>query len=71
MIVTTTDPISGNEVDNIATAPFLIEGTGDSALKIFFESRENLEDYSKIQFLAPEPFVLDIYSATTGEAREM
>jgi hypothetical protein len=45
MIVTTTDPITGKEVFNPETHPFLIEGEGDYALKIYFESEATKRAY--------------------------
>lgn len=45
MIVTTTDPITGKEVINPDTHPFLIEGEGDYALKIYFESETTKRAY--------------------------
>ncbi len=41
----TTDPISGRDVTNLATAPFVIEGRGRQALKIYFESEANKAEY--------------------------
>lgn len=38
MIVTTTDPVTGKAVSNPEPHPFLIEGEGEYALKIYFES---------------------------------
>lgn len=38
MIVTTTDPVTGKAVSNPESHPFLIEGEGEYALKIYFES---------------------------------
>lgn len=45
MIVTTTDPVTGQEVSNPDTHPFLIEGEGDYALKIHFESEATKRAY--------------------------
>ena len=45
MRVTTTDPISGNDVTDLENAPFVIEGSGEDALKIYFESQQNKESY--------------------------
>jgi hypothetical protein len=45
MIITTLDPISLNDVSDTETAPFLIEGKGDSELKIYFESEHNRQEY--------------------------
>ncbi len=35
--VTTTDPISGNDGSDLENAPFVIEGGGEDALKIYFD----------------------------------
>lgn len=35
----TTDPITGNTIDNPEGHPFIVEGTGDNALKIFSSRR--------------------------------
>lgn len=45
MITTTLDPITLNDVTDLDNAPYLIEGNGDSALKIYFESEENRRAY--------------------------
>lgn len=45
MITTTLDPITLNDVTNIDNAPYVIEGQGDSALKIYFESEQNKQAY--------------------------
>ncbi len=45
MRVPTTDPMTGNEVTETETAPFVIEGDGDDALKIYFESEASRQDY--------------------------
>lgn len=68
---TTVDPISGNEVTDIANAPFVIEGSGEDALKIYFESQQNKISYLEIEAKTPETVLLDIYNSTTGEAQEM
>ena len=41
MRVSTTDPITLREVPNPATHPFVIEGAGENALKIYFENEDN------------------------------
>ena len=41
MRASTTDPISGKDVTDLARAPFVVEGSGDSALKIYFENEDN------------------------------
>lgn len=45
MITTTLDPISLNDVTDIENAPYVIEGEGQNALKIYFESEENKREY--------------------------
>jgi hypothetical protein len=49
MITTTLDPISLKDVTDIENAPYEIEGEGDSALKIYFESEENRQKYLSIE----------------------
>jgi hypothetical protein len=41
MRIRTTDPINGRDVTDTTHAPFVIEGSGDGALKIYFASAEN------------------------------
>lgn len=53
MRISTTDPISGNDVKNPPNAPFVIEGSGDDALKIYFESEENKQAYLDIEVQHP------------------
>jgi len=45
MITTTLDPISLNDVTDIDNAPYIVEGEGNGALKIYFESEENKQAY--------------------------
>ena len=71
MIVQTTDPMTGNDVTDLETAPYVIEGTGDSALKIYFESEESKRDYLEVETKGPDADIISTYNKTTGEAREM
>ncbi len=48
MITSTLDPISLNDVTDTENAPYVIEGKGDSALKIYFESEANKQEYLAI-----------------------
>lgn len=41
----TLDPISLNDVTDLANAPFVIEGSGANAMKIYFESESNKQEY--------------------------
>jgi hypothetical protein len=45
MITTTLDPITLNDVTDLENAPYVIEGEGDGALRIYFESEENKQEY--------------------------
>ena len=49
MRICLTDPISGNDVRNITLAPFVIEGRGDGAMKIYFESERNKAEYQGVE----------------------
>ncbi|MCU0841375.1 MAG: hypothetical protein MUC79_06610 [Thiobacillaceae bacterium] len=45
MITVTKDPITLNDVTDLASAPFLIEGSGSGAMKIYFESEATKQEY--------------------------
>lgn len=45
MITVTKDPITLNDVTDLDNAPYLIEGSGSSAMKIYFESEANRQEY--------------------------
>ena len=45
MIITTTDPVTGEHLHNLAAKPFIIEGQGRLAVKIYFESEETRLSY--------------------------
>jgi len=45
LIITTTDPVTGEHLHNLASKPFIIEGEGCMAVKIYFESEENRSSY--------------------------
>ena len=46
----TTDPITGNDVTSLATAPFVIEGSNEDALKIYFKSEQSKNAYLDTDF---------------------
>ena len=48
MRISTTDPITMNNVTNPATHPFVIEGQGQNAIKIYFESEKTKHIYETI-----------------------
>ena len=71
MLTTTRDPITGRDITDLSHAPFVIEGRGESALRIYFESEATRDEY-----LATEPRAIDeslarAYAGTVGIAREM
>ena len=45
MMAFTRDPITLNDVTDLEEAPFIIKGSGDSSIKIFFESEANKQEY--------------------------
>ncbi len=45
MIITTTDPITGEHLHHLSHKPFVIEGKGRLAVKIYFESEETRRSY--------------------------
>jgi hypothetical protein len=45
MITFTRDPITLNDVQDLANAPFVVEGSGSNQLKIYFESEANKQEY--------------------------
>jgi len=53
MRISTTDPISLHDVTDIEHAPHVIEGEGDNALDIYFESEENKQAYLDIDVENP------------------
>ena len=45
MRITTLDPMTLNDVKDLDNATYIVEGEGDNALKIYFESCENRDEY--------------------------
>jgi len=45
VIVTTIDPVTGNKVPDPEQHPYVIEGRGMAAMKIYFESEETRRAY--------------------------
>ncbi len=45
MIFTTTDPITGEHLASLKFKPYVIEGEGRLAVKIYFESEETRRTY--------------------------
>jgi len=49
MIVTTIDPVTGNKVTDLEHHPFVVEGSGVAAMKIYFESEDTKRTYMLAQ----------------------
>lgn len=54
MIISTTDPISLVDVANPEAHPFVVEGEGENALKIYFENEDNRNTYLGIEVEQPD-----------------
>ena len=48
MRISTLDPISMNDVHDLGSAPYVVEGQGPNALKIYFENERNRAEYLDI-----------------------
>ena len=53
MIITTTDPMTGEDIVHPETKPFVIEGKGHLAVKIYFESEDSRRAYLDIEVEHP------------------
>ncbi len=71
MRIQTTDPISLKDVTDTDGAPFVIEGSGEDALKIFFVSDETRQAYLDVENMELGGHNVATYNQTTGESREM
>lgn len=49
MNITSTDPITGEQLKHLEFKPFVIEGVGELAIKIYFESEETRRTYLQTQ----------------------
>jgi hypothetical protein len=65
MRISTTDPMSLNDVKNPESCPFIIEGQGSGAIKICFENEENKAAYLDISVEHPgEDFETNLNNPT-------
>lgn len=53
MRISTTDPITMRDVSDPTHHPFVVEGEGDNALKIYFESEETKQAYEELEVEHP------------------
>lgn len=65
MRVSTLDPISMNDVTDIDNAPFVVEGHGRGALKIYFESDANKHAYLDIPLHTSNATLASVYARIT------
>jgi hypothetical protein len=49
MRVSTLDPMSLEDVTDLENAPYVIEGEGDAAIKIYFRSEDNRREYLEME----------------------
>ena len=49
MRITTLDPMTLNDVTDLDNAPYLIEGQGENAIRIYFESEQNRQEYLALE----------------------
>jgi hypothetical protein len=65
MRITTTDPMTLNDVVDLDNGPFVIDGSGRDAMKIYFESEQSRADY--LEFMGqddtPDPDLIEKYNA--------
>jgi hypothetical protein len=54
MIISTTDPVSLVDIQNPESHPFVVDGEGDNALKIYFENEENKATYLELGAACPK-----------------
>lgn len=62
MRISTLDPISMNDVIDTDTAPYVIEGAGPDALKIYFENEANKAEYIDIPLHTSNPTLSAAYA---------
>lgn len=53
MMISTTDPITMRDVPDPEHHPFLVEGEGPNAIKIYFESEDTKREYMDISVEHP------------------
>lgn len=71
MRIQTTDPINGKDVTVTERTPFVIEGSGEDALKIYFDSDENRQIYLDVELEALGDHSVEVFNRTTAMGREM
>ena len=67
----TTDSITGNAVVSLGTAPFVSEGSGEDAVKIYFESRQSRIMTLDNDYVERGGHSVQVFNTTTGEWQEI
>jgi len=62
MRISTLDPITLKDVTNLDNAPYVIDGEGPNALKIYFENETNKAEYLAIPVHGANPTVSAAYA---------
>lgn len=57
MIVTTIDPVTGNKVTDLEHHPYVVEGSGVAATKIYFESEKTRKQYLDTHGIFPDTYI--------------
>jgi hypothetical protein len=60
-----TDPISLRDVTNLDEAPFVIEGTENELMKIYFESAKTMLKYLSIMAAETDTDAVNCYNAAS------
>ena len=67
----TTDPINAKDVPNLEHAPYVIEGSGEDALKIYFTSDANRQAYLDVKTDELGGHYVAMYNRSVGIGMEM
>lgn len=71
MRIERTDPITGKTLDQPDEHPYLIEGSGPDALKIYFESEESRQRYLAVETEHPgKDFQVNLDNPAPGAGDE-
>ena len=68
MITATTDPITSHKIKEFDNAPYIVEGKGPHALKIYFENEASKLEYLSSPLHSPDDSRFDGY-AKSGDSQ--
>lgn len=63
--------MTGNDVNDVEHAPYVMEGSRDNALEIYFEGEASKRAYLDVDARPLGAEMGDVYNRTTGVTREM